>query len=136
MKFQRRNRGNGRIDIVPMIDVIFFLLVFFIIFSRFDAEGGTGIPVELPKAATASAQSSKEIMITITKSLQLYFNDQRVSRNELEAYIAEALRDNPARPVIIKADREVQYEHIVMVMDMVGKSGGYRLNLAADRPQR
>lgn len=135
MKFQRRNKRSARVDIVPMIDVIFFLLIFFMLFARFETTG-TGIPVDLPKAATASAQSSKEIMITITKHLQMYFNETMVSRNELEAYIADALKDNPSRPVIIKADKEVQYENIIMVMDMVGKAGGFRLSLAADRPQR
>lgn len=135
MKFQRRNKRTARVDIVPMIDVIFFLLIFFMLFSRFDSTG-TGIPVDLPKAATASAQSSKEIMITITKTQQMYFNDTMVSRNELEAYVADALEGDPSRPVIIKADKEVQYESIIMVMDMVGKSGGYRLHLAADKPQR
>jgi biopolymer transport protein ExbD len=135
VKFQRRNKRSARVDIVPMIDVIFFLLIFFMLFARFETTG-TGIPVDLPKAATASAQSSKEIMITITKHLQMYFNETMVSRNELEAYIADALKDNPSRPVIIKADKEVQYENIIMVMDMVGKAGGFRLSLAADRPQR
>lgn len=135
MKFQRRNKRTARIDIVPMIDVIFFLLIFFMLFARFESTG-TGIPVDLPKAATASAQSSKEIIITITKTQQMYFNDRMVSRNELEAYVADALKGDPSKPVIIKADKEVQYESIIMVMDMVGKSGGYRLGLAADKPQR
>lgn len=134
MKFQRRSRNGPRIDIVPLIDVIFFVLLLFILYSRFDS-AGTGIPVDLPRAATASTQSSREIVITITKTSQMYFGDKLVSRNEMEAYIADALKDDPSRPVIIKADKEVQYEQIVLVMDMVGKAGGYRLNLAAEKPQ-
>ncbi len=135
VKFQRRNNKHARIEIIPMIDVIFFLLVFFMLFATFETRG-TGISVDLPKATTATAQQYEQIIITITRTGQHYFNDKIVSRNELEAYIAGGLREDPSTPVIIKADKEVQYERIVNVMDMVGKAGGYKLGLAAEQPER
>jgi biopolymer transport protein ExbD len=107
------------------------------LYASFDAVTvGTGIDVDLPKAATVSAKERDDVIITITKNQQMYFNDKQVSRNELQAYIAEALKDDPDKPIVIKADEQVTYDKIILVMDMVGQAGGYKFLLAAERLQR
>ncbi|HBN96676.1 MAG TPA: biopolymer transporter ExbD, partial [Firmicutes bacterium] len=116
MNFERTKRQRRSPDITPMIDVIFFLLVFFMVFSTIKTEP-MGLDVELPRAVTGSAQTSTSFEVLVDKSGGFYVSGRQVSGIELEQHLAERLRVNPDIFVIVKADKEVRYDHVVRALD-------------------
>lgn len=124
-----------RIDIqmLPMIDVIFFLLIFFMLFTTFKTTP-TGLDINLPQAKTVTEQEEDmQVTITIDQAENLFIDKEAVNLNILETKAAKLISKSSDTLFIIKADEQVKYQKIVMVMDSVRKAGGYRLALAADR---
>ena len=132
MNFERSRRRRSSPDITPLIDVMFFMLVFFMVFSTLKTEP-MGLDVELPRAVTGSAQTSSSFEVLVYKSGTFYVAGRQVSGAELEQNLADRLRVNPDIFVIVKADKEVRYEHVVKALDHVRGVGGYRLGLAVEQ---
>ncbi|HHT69735.1 MAG TPA: biopolymer transporter ExbD [Firmicutes bacterium] len=132
MNFERSRRRRSSPDITPLIDVMFFMLVFFMVFSTLKTEP-MGLDVELPRAVTGSAQTSSSFEVLVDKSGTFYVAGRQVSGAELEQNLADRLRVNPDIFVIVKADKEVRYEHVVKALDHVRGVGGYRLGLAVEQ---
>lgn len=132
MNFERTRKRRRSPDITPLIDVMFFLLVFFMVFSTIKTEP-MGLDVELPRAVTGSAQTSTSFEVLVDKSGAFYVSGRQVSGTQLEQQLAERLRVNPDIFVFVKADKEVRYEHVVKALDHVRGVGGYRLGLAVDQ---
>ena len=132
MNFQRMRRSHRGPDITPMIDVIFFLLVFFMVFFTVRT-APLGLNVELPRAVTGNPQASARFEVAVDKSGAMYISGRRVSQAELQQALAERLQVNPDMFVIVKADKEVRYEYVVNALDQVRNAGGYRLGLAGEQ---
>lgn len=132
MNFQRPKRVHRGPDITPMIDVVFFLLVFFMVYFTVRT-APLGLNVELPKAVTGSAQASARFEVAVDKSGAFYVAGRRVSSAELRQALTERLKVNPDVFVIVKADKEVRYEYVVDALDQVRSAGGYRLGLAVEQ---
>ncbi len=132
MNFRRTKKFNRGPDIVSMIDILFFLLVFFMIFTTIKTTP-LGLDVELPKAVTGTPQSSTSFEVLVDKSGAFYVSGKVLSGRELEAQVVERLKVNPDLFVIVKADKEVRYEHVVAALDHIRGVGGYRLGLAVER---
>jgi len=132
MNFKSSLRRKPNIKIIPMIDVLFFLLVFFMLFTTFRTSP-TGIDINLPAAETVSEQSPSEIVITIDEQESIYMEQTAVDLSELQDVLNDMLSDNYDTLIIIEADRRVSYDRVVDVMDNVRTAGGYRLALSADR---
>lgn len=132
MNFERTKRPRRSPDITPMIDVIFFLLVFFMVFSTIKTEP-MGLDVELPRAVTGSPQTSMSFEVVVDKSGSLYVAGKMVTGSELREALAKRLQVNPDTFVIVKADKEVRYEHVVNALDHVRGVGGYKLGLAVEQ---
>ncbi len=134
MNFRRRaERIAGRIGLIPLIDVVLLLLIFFILSSRFIFQ--SGIRVDLPQAVTRDAQPSSSHTIILTKSGLIFYDGRKVNREGLNfgLELATAKGRNPL--LIIKADREVPYNQVVEIMGLVKKSGINRVALATE-PKR
>lgn len=132
MNFERTKRRRNSPDITPLIDVMFFMLVFFMVFSTIKTEP-MGLDVELPRAVTGSPQTSTSFEVLVDKSGVFYVSGRTVTGTELQQQLTERLRVNPDIFVIVKADREVRYEHVVDALDHVRAVGGYRLGLAVQQ---
>ncbi|HBG01189.1 MAG TPA: biopolymer transporter ExbD [Firmicutes bacterium] len=132
MNFERGKRRRNSPEITPLIDVMFFLLVFFMVFSTIKTEP-MGLDVELPKAVTGSPQTSTSFEVLVDKSGALYVSGRMATGTELRQQLADRLRVNPDMFVIVKADKEVRYEHVVNALDHVRAVGGYRLGLAVQQ---
>lgn len=132
MNFERKGRRRKSPDITPLIDVMFFLLVFFMVFSTIKTEP-MGLDVELPRAVTGTAQTSTSFEVLVDKSGAFYVGGRKVTGAELEQHFIERVRVNPDIFVIVKADKEVRYEHVVKALDHLRSVGGYRLGLAVDQ---
>lgn len=117
MRIQRRSIKKARIEIIPMIDTIFFLLVFFMI-STLSMSQFKGMPVNLPKAASGQQAPAESAAITIDKDARLFLNQQAVDKVALSQALRRQLAKNPEMLVVINADDGVQHGQVVQVMDI------------------
>lgn len=122
-----------QINIVPMIDVIFALLTFFIM-SALYLNRSTGLPVNLPKAATAQTQTQNEIVVTIDQQGKISLNRQPTSIDQLQAQVKSLVGSNSQAVVTVNADERVSHGQVISVMDQLRQIPGVRLAIAAQRP--
>lgn len=124
-----------QINIVPMIDVIFAILTFFIMSSLFLTRS-TGLPVDLPKAGTAQPQqATRQVILTLTKDGQLSFNNTPIPLKELEPRL-KTFVGNQRSLVIIDADQQAEHGQVVTIMDQVRRLPNVRLAISADRSSK
>lgn len=136
MRKRIRLRGHKPVEeaeiiIIPMIDVMMFLLFFFMVASLAMVVQ-SGLPVDLPKASTANQHSSQNVTITIMKGGQVYLNTALTPLSGLEAGLKN-LNVGPANLVIINADAHVEHGTVVSAMDEARKAGVTRFAIATDK---
>ena len=130
MRLQRKgNLRKARIEIIPMIDTIFFLLVFFMI-STLSMARFTGVQVNLPKAASGSQPPTETVVISLTKEGRLFFNKNPVLEESLHQSLRAELVKNPELLVVINADDGVQHGKVVEILDQAHQTGASKLSIA------
>lgn len=132
MKFKRHTKlehGLEQIDIAPLVDVIFQLLIFFMLSSSFTFQ--SGITVKLPKAVTSDMIKEENFIVTITSENITYLNGTVITMKELEKQLSRPGSKN--RPLLIKADRRASVGRIVDVWDLCRNLGIERINIATDQ---
>jgi biopolymer transport protein ExbD len=117
MRLQRRSIKKARIEIIPMIDTIFFLLVFFMI-STLSMTQFKGMPVNLPKAASGQQAPAESAAVTIDKDGGLFLNQQMLDKAALGDALKQQLAKNAEMLVVINADDGVAHGQVVEVMDI------------------
>lgn len=120
-------------NIVPMIDVVFSILTFFILSSLFLSRS-QGINVNLPQAATAELQKSEQITVTVKSNGSLALNRQAISLEQLQPAIQNLVKPNQGNTVVINADKKVIHGRVVTVMDKIRQIPQVRLAIAAEKP--
>lgn len=132
--FKSKLKKRPRIDMVPMIDVIFFLLVFFMLFTTFKTTP-YGVDLQLPKATQVVKTQSVNILIHITSDGRLFLKDRPVSLDELKSQVKVQLEKKPDMTVVLKADENAKYKSLIQVMDAVSEVGGFNFALAAEKDE-
>jgi|SRR5579883_1321937 biopolymer transport protein ExbD len=122
-----------QINVVPMIDVMFALLTFFIMSSLFLTRS-QGLPVNLPQAGTAQQQPSTPITVTLDQKGDVSLNRQPVALNALPEQVRKLIGSDQEALVIINADERVTHGQVVAVMDRLRQVQGARLAIAAQKP--
>ena len=136
MKFRRKIREELSVNITPLIDVVFLLLIFFMVTTTFNRE--TRLLVNLPeaKAETASTQAD-QIEILVAREGTYSINGRNLINNRIETLIrgleVESGGDRNL-PVLLVADAEATHQSVVTAMDAIGQSGFTRLNIATQHP--
>lgn len=116
-------KKHARIEIIPLIDIIFFLLATFVMVSLSMVKN-KGIPVNLPVASSAQPQDRKDFAsITLTEKGEVYFNKQVVTREELEASLKDLLAQNPEPKVFINGDSNATFGKAVEALDIARRLG-------------
>ncbi|MGF1600989.1 MAG: ExbD/TolR family protein [Thermosynechococcaceae cyanobacterium] len=123
----------AQINIVPMIDVIFAILTFFIVATLY-LNKSEGLPVNLPQANTAKTQLSTKVTVTIDPKGELALNRKPIRLDALEGAIKDMVKDEQKVVVIINADQQVGHGQVVSVMDQVRKIEGAKLAIATRQP--
>jgi biopolymer transport protein ExbD len=123
----------AQINIVPMIDVVFALLTFFIM-SSLVLTRSEGLPVNLPTASSAKGQDSR-IDVTIDQSGNLAVNKTATTLAQITAQVQAQLRLKPEKIVVINADERVSHGKVVAVMDQIRQIQGARLAIATKQPK-
>ena len=130
MKFKRRTElEKGHLDIAPLIDVVFLLLIFFMLTSSFIFQ--PGIKVNLPKAVTSEAIHEKSLVILVTNSDLVYLNERAITTEELNSRLRIAAKEK--KPLLIKADRHASMGKIVEIWDMCRDAGISQINIATSQ---
>ncbi|HEY9198237.1 MAG TPA: biopolymer transporter ExbD [Gammaproteobacteria bacterium] len=131
MKVQGENEPYDDINITPMLDLAYVLLVIFIIMTTASVQG---ITVNLPKASAAPSLAKPQTKaITITAEGTLYLDTYPVTLEQLETTLAQYKAVNPDLPVVVKADSTIQYERVVEVLDLVGRLEITQLGLVTQK---
>ena len=122
-----------QINIVPMIDVIFAILTFFI-FSTLTLTHSEGLPVNLPKAATSQSQPQTQTVVTIDAQGNLALNRQPMTLDVLEAQVRALALTGQQPVVILNADEAVTHGKVIQVLDRLRSIEGVRIAIATQKP--
>lgn len=128
-----RFRRPMRMDMTPLIDMVFNLVVFFLVASHFANE--TDIPVELPRAVTSTddADDPRRLVVTITEHEQLYIADQSINLPQLQDLVRDELdRHGPELTVQIRSDRRVPYRAVEPLLMLCSRLGVTRFGFKTE----
>ena len=136
MKFQSHAGEELTIDLTSLIDVVFILLLFFMVSTTFERHAA--LRIDLPEASTADpAQAPQDrLELAIDAEGRMYLDDRQLinnDRNTVMAALQEAAGNDRDRPLILRADRETPHHFVVTAMDAVAELGFTNLSIAADR---
>lgn len=130
MNFSARRREEPLVDVTPLIDIIFQLVIFFMVSTTFVTE--QGIEVDLPRSSSQTIlRERNDVQVKVTSDGAIYVEDEAVSWDELSATLREAAARGQGGMVIIKADQSVDYGRAVAVLDLA-RSLGLQLALATE----
>ena len=121
------------LNIAPLIDMVFILLIFFLVTTSFVKE--TGVDINRPVASTAVSKAKANIMIGITAEGRIYMAKREIDIRAVRANIERALAESPESQVIVVADRESRTGTVVKVMDGCKLAGAVNVSLAAGLPE-
>jgi len=128
----RRHRRRPSINITSLIDVMFLLLIFFMVSSSF--RDRLGIDITLPEAQTASEHRLPVHEITVTEAGEFYFGEQRVDDDGLRRSLTRFLEEEPNAAIVLRADERADFGRAVRAIDIAREVGGNRL-IVPTRPQ-
>lgn len=117
---------KGRLDIAPLIDVVFLLLIFFMLTSSFVFQ--PGIRVNLPRAVTSEVLHKELLIVTVTEANEIFISERPVTREELVSRITMAARD--AQPLLIRADKEADLGKVIEIWDICRQMDVRQINIA------
>lgn len=133
MKFARKQSFLMNIESTPMADIIFLLLIFFLLSSSFILQ--TGTKVSLPKESRPEPLEPKHVIVTIQRNGDIFVNDDPVTINALPERLGELLKAKADQAVIVRGDEVVALGRVVEVMDIAKRTGAGRLAIATE-PRR
>jgi biopolymer transport protein ExbD len=135
MRFRKEDEAKkglaSTLDLTPIVDVVFNLLIFFALSLNFAVTSG-GINVKLPKASSAEPIKAQELTINLTADGKMYLNDKVITLDKLSQKLKE--KKDKDSLVIIRADSSVTHGRVVEAMDTVRTNGFSRLAIAVDQP--
>mgnify|MGYP005844312717 CR=1 FL=1 len=131
MKLNAYQPKRARIEIIPMIDTIFFLLVFFMMASL-AMTTAKGMPVNLPKASAATERPVVKVVLTLTESGRYYIDKDQVHFGDVYRILQDRLKDNPSAVVVINCDKAQPWERGIQLADEAKRAGARYLTIATE----
>ena len=133
MNFSKHRTGKKPVFmIIPMIDIIFFLLVFFMM-NSLQTVAQKALAVQLPQAQSASAPAQLPIIMTLDEEGHITIDNKPVSITESATIMKQHMPENANAAVVLQADKRTAHGQVVAVMDMLKTSGVTRLSIAAEQ---
>ena len=132
MYFKDNNESENSINILPMIDIIFAILSFFIISSLYLTKIDS-IKVNLPKSSTAFREQNKPQIITVDNKEKIYFNSNEISLKNISALIRTNIENIEEPIVILRADTSVKHGLIVSLLDELRKIENLKIGISTDK---
>ncbi|MCW8834496.1 MAG: biopolymer transporter ExbD [Colwellia sp.] len=128
-KMLQAQEEKEEIDMTPMLDVVFILLIFFIVTASFVKEAG--IDVNRPEAATAVKKERANILVAISDKGDIWINKRKVDIRSVQANIERLKAENPQGTVVIQADKKATTDTLIKVMDSARAAGVFDVSIAA-----
>jgi len=127
-----RVESQPKIMIIPMIDIIFFLLVFFMMSTLYMVEQRT-LPVNLPQASAAQSDMAKNVAITVAKDGAIYVDQEQIPTELFKARIQAQLARQNDTAFILRADKQAEYGRVVMILDELKAVGVKKVAVATEQ---
>ena len=134
MKFRELRRVRAEPGMTAMIDIIFLLLLFFVLSSSFVLQ--PGMKVELPRTVTQDHPVRKDLILIIARDRRIFLNNDQVPLESLWGRLIEELKAQPQGVIVIRADRGVPHGLVVRVMDVAKQAGALRMSIATEPARR
>lgn len=128
-RFRANDEDEAAIDMTPMLDIVFIMLIFFIVTTSFVKE--SGLVVNRPEAATATKKDSANILIGISQTGDIWIDKRKVDVRAVRANIEKIKAENPESSVVIQSDKDAATGVLVKVMDQVKLAGISAISIAA-----
>ena len=125
----RRKQKDVGIEMGPLMDIVFILLIFFVVTSSFTRE--TGVDVTKPQAQSASQLEKENLLIAITREGTIHMNERQVDLASLQDILKQSLAKAPDREAVVIADKESETGVLVQVIDMCNLAGVKKVSIAA-----
>ena len=122
------------LNITPLIDVLFILIIFFTVSSTFLEQ--PGIELKLPDAESSQTYTTQKVVIYVDKNETIYLNDEQVNIDFLVEYVQAKLAEQKEKSVVLRADTEVDHGTIINIMDLLRKKGIYKIVVSTEKPLR
>ncbi|WP_105200547.1 MULTISPECIES: ExbD/TolR family protein [unclassified Pseudoalteromonas] len=126
-----REEEEAAVDMTPMLDIVFIMLIFFIVTTSFVKEAG--IDVNKPEAAQATQKKNANIFIAIRSNGEIWMDKRQVDAERVAANIERLLAEQPTEIVIIQADKEAKHGVVVKVMDQIKAAGIDKISIAGEK---
>lgn len=123
MKFPHPSKRKSGFDLTPLIDVVFLLLIFFMLTTTF-VNLENRVKVNLPSGDFAAAEPTENITVTITENNTIYLNGKLIDPLKLTAGVSAELKKKPDNVVVLEADKNILHGKVIRVMDLIKKGGG------------
>ncbi len=127
-----KRRLSAKLDMAPMIDIVFLLLIFFMLTANFMTQ--EGIKINLPNAKSITPQSEEEITVYIDSIGKVYLAGRELKYKDLYEELHSLIENSNNKLVIVKSDRNVILEKAVRVMDIAKDAGAEKLCIATEKP--
>jgi len=132
MSFLRKSDEEPRIDLTPMVDVVFLLLIFFMISTTFVES--PGISIKLPEASSQSIEREpKEFKIYLSREGDIYYLDRKISITDYKKLLAEHQSNADSTTILLLADQESRHGKVVTLMDLARDAGFVKLAIATEQ---
>ena len=133
MKIKRHTPKQARIEMLPLIDIIFLVLVVFI-YAMLSMAVHRSLPVDLPHSEAVEIDPEVQLTITVQEDQEIYVDKEPVSPEELSLMLQEKASEERDPGVILVADRSVAYQELFAVLDRVKQAGITRISLQGEEP--
>lgn len=126
-----RASEGAEVDMAPLIDMVFILLIFFVVTTNFNRQ--TGVDVSKPKAQTATSKGQKTMMVGVTREGTVHVYGRQVSLERLQMLVQQEVAKRPEMSIVIVADHDASIGKAVQVMDQCALAGAEKVSIAADK---
>ena len=127
---RKSQENSGEIDLTPMLDVVFIMLIFFIVTASFIKEPGAEI--NRPEAITAEKKPNATILVAVTATNEIWVDKRRVDKRLVRSIMERMHAENPKSGVVVQADQESETETVVSVIDAARAAGVFDVTLSTD----
>ena len=129
MQFRRSGQQDVQINIAPLVDVVFLLVIFFAVSTTFLESAG--LKLELPSSSSTAERETRTLTVSLTTDGVLYLGDEEVTRADLTESLRTQLEQTDDKVVILRADTHVEHGEVVRVMDLIRDAGAEGMTIDA-----
>lgn len=120
-KFSTEDQGGDDVNVTPLLDIVFIMLIFFIVTSTFVKE--PGVEILRPEAETATERKFASILVAVTEEDEIWINKEQVELQDVRILVEELARENPKATAVVQADEKAKTRYLVEVVNQIRAAG-------------